>query len=212
MPMKSMMTAILVLLLSACSSSDSGEGGKAADGGSAANAAATYPAGPYSTEVGGTVTNFSFQGLSGPDYDPAKVSSTKLSDFFDPSGAGGTKLLVINVCSVWCVACKFVYETITTRSAEYGAKGVAFLGVLFENADLKPIALGEASAYAKERQVKMPIAIDPAYQLNGFLKPVEVPISIVVSTRDMKVLGVTKSITEPNELWAFVDQKLGEIR
>jgi thiol-disulfide isomerase/thioredoxin len=211
MPIKSVTIAFLVLLLAACSSSDN-DASKAITPDGGTPPAAGYPAGPYGTEVGGTVANFAFQGLSGPDYDPAKPSTTKLSDFYDPSGAGGKKLLVINVCSVWCVACKFVYETIQSKAAEYRAKGVDFVAVLFEDSTFKPIGLPEASAYAKAQKAGFLVAIDPAYQLGGFLKPVEVPVSIVVSARDMKVLGSTGTIKEPDELWRFVDQKLTEIR
>ncbi len=205
---KSMMIGV-VLVGTGCSSSapSSAPSGSAADAGSSA-AAATYPAGPYGSDVGSTITNFSFPSLSPPDFAAGKAGTTKLGDFYDPTGAAGHKLLVVNMCSVWCLPCKDEFASLASKAGAYASKGVSIVSVLFENGQVKPISIDEASAYATERAATFPVAIDPQYQLTGLVRPVEIPAYVVVSARDMKVLGTIKV---PSEVWSFVDQKLAEI-
>jgi hypothetical protein len=206
---------LAALALTACSSSDpatpptgdasAGTADSGGDGGAGA-----YPPSPYGTDVGDTMPDLAFDGWKQGDYDVAKAAETHLSEFYDPSGAAGRKLLVINVCSVWCLPCKNAFDAFKDKAAGYAAQGATLLSVLYENAEVKPIALPEAAAYAKDRGVAIPMFIDPAYQLSQAVRPPEVPSYIIVSARDMKVLGTVKNAIDAPP-WAFVDQKLAEI-
>jgi hypothetical protein len=153
------------------------------------DAGPAYAPSPYGVEVGDTIANLSFTGWPAPPY---------------------TTILVVNVCSVWCVPCQKAYADFKAKAADYSAKGVSLLSVLYENGEVKPISADEAAAYAVKNEVAIPVAIDPAYQLSNAVRPAEVPPYIVVSARDMKVLGTLKSADSGP--WAFVDQKLTEIK
>lgn len=176
---------------------------------STADAGPAYAPSPYGVEVGDTIANLSFAGWSAPLY-TATVGTVRFSDFYDPNGTSGKKLLVVNVCSVWCLPCQKAYSDFKAKVADYATKGVVLLSILYENGDVKPVSADEAAAYATKNEVAIPIAIDPAYQLSNAVRPAEVPSYIVVSVRDMKVLGTLKSADSGP--WAFVDQKLAEIK
>lgn len=171
------------------------------------DAGPVYAPSPYGVEVGDTIANLSFAGWSTAPYTTA--GTVRFSDFYDPNGTSGRKMLVVNVCSVWCLPCQKAYADFKAKAADYAAKGVSIVSVLYENGETKPVSVEEAAAYATKNEVAIPIAIDPAYQLSNAVRPVEVPSYIVISVRDMKVLGTLKSADSGP--WAFVDQKLTEI-
>jgi hypothetical protein len=214
--MNRMRTILIVsaLALSACSSGETSDPVTAGAADAAAQPAG-YPEGPYGSEVGQTVTNFSFQALAAPEFDASKARTIKVGDFYDPNGAAGRKLLVFGVCSVWCALCPPEWERLPAKVSEYASKGVSFVGVLFENSDVKPISAEEAGKWAKESGASFSVAIDPQYQMSGFIRPVEVPAYVIVSARDMKVLGIIKiapnTPRDASPVWTFVDQKLAEI-
>jgi hypothetical protein len=210
--MRLTMTAAAIAV-AACSSSDdpSTPAPPVADASTSpvtTDAGPVYAPSPYGVEVGDTIANLSFSGWSAAPYTTA--GAVRFSDFYDPAGSSGRKMLVVNVCSVWCVPCQKAYADFREKAADYAAKGVAFLSVLYENADVKPISADEGAAYATKNGVGIPVAIDPAYQLSNAVRPAEVPSYIVISVRDMKVLGTLKSADAGP--WAFVDQKLSEIK
>lgn len=203
---------LAALALTGCSTSDpatpaSDDAGRMGDAG---DAAPTYPTSPYGTDVGETLPDLTFDGWKDGDYDVAKAAKTRLADFYDPSGAAGRKLLVLNLCSVWCLPCKGAFDAFKDKGTEYASKGVTIVSVLYENGDAKPIALTDAVTFVKERGVSIPILIDPAYQLSEAVRPAEVPSYVVVSARDMKVLGIVKNAND-GPPWSFIDQKLSEI-
>src|SRR4051812_2059079 len=95
----------------------------------------SYPVGPYGTGRGATIANLSFLGWKHPvdvNYDATQFESVRLSDFYDPDGHTGVKLLAINASAVWCSVCRSEYADMKTKStyAEYRAKGVEMLGAL----------------------------------------------------------------------------------
>src|SRR5262245_31566741 len=107
-----------------CSSSDLGgeEGGGAAsrDEGPlgpvapADVAAPLYPAGPYGSGVGAVIADMSFLGWRDPvaaGYDTNALETIRLSDFYNPDGAGSdVKLLLLNASAVWCGVCRWEYQ------------------------------------------------------------------------------------------------------
>jgi hypothetical protein len=220
--MRTILVASALAFLACSSESGSGSNGTPAppSDGDAATQPATvppaYPQGPYGGDVGQTVTNFSFQGLTAPGFDVSSLREVKLGDFYDPKGTAGRKLVVVSLCSVWCPLCPAEYTWMPDKVPEYTTKGVAFIGVLFENADIKPIDIDEASAFATKKRAPFDVAIDPQYQMSVFTRPVEVPVYVVLSARDMKVLNVIKiaggSPHDGTPLLAFLDQKLAEIQ
>jgi len=195
-----------IVFLGCSSSSSSGTGTPAATAPDAAPTSAAYPAGPYGVEVGDTIANLSFAGWSAPPY-AAPGGTLSLADFYGPKW----KLVVVNVCSVWCGPCKAAYAAFKEKAADYGAKGVAMVTILYENSDAKPISLDEGAKYGTDNGIAIPLGIDPGYQLSNGVRPAEVPAYIVLSAHDMRVLGTTKSADDAPP-WAFVDQKLSEIQ
>ena len=144
----------LALLLAACSSSpvkepadselsprEEGSGGTEPNSGAPSSAVTApayhkedYPAGPYGVGVGATLENLAFLGWRDPvasAYDPSKLETVRLSDFYNPDGRSSIKLLWINASAVWCSVCRAEMEDIKNQGvrAAFEAKGVQLIGV-----------------------------------------------------------------------------------
>jgi hypothetical protein len=212
----------LALLLAACSDEAAGSpgaGGAAGEGSGGSTAqdsgtgvAMAYPEGPYGAEVGATIADLAFQGWIDPvaaGFDPAALVDITLGDLWDPEGAGGTELIVLNACAAWCVQCRVTYEQdLSGRAATYG-DAVVLLGSLAQSTAYEPAAAEDLAAWAQEFEVTFPLVVDPGNKLGAFASVEVVPNYVVVSARDMTILGVFEG-ADP-AVWGFVDQKLEQI-
>jgi AhpC/TSA family len=193
----------------AAGSSAAGSAGGPAVAGPTSSAYALYPAGPYGTGRGAHIANLTFLGWKHPDaaaYDPKRFETVRLSDFYDPEGTSGIKLLAINASAVWCSVCRSEYEDMNTNDtyATYRAKGVEFLGTLFEDnsyypaqpADLK--TWGSVSTHA----VKFPLVLDPSFKMGAYFDSDATPLNMLVDVRTMTIVSVTMGYS--TTYWASV--------
>jgi AhpC/TSA family len=211
-------SALVLLALPACSSSakiehfDDGKGAvTAADLGAPREA---YPAAPYGARAGATIENFKFLGWQTPkdtNYDTTKLDRVSMGQFYDPDGVKGIKLLVITSTAVWCSACKQEYKDMAPTVSSYEAKGVRFLGALFEDDMSNPAKPSDLVLWAKLFTVNFPFALDPDLKLGSFFDVEATPMEMIVDTRTMKILGITEgwlSGKGEGTLWAELDTLL----
>jgi hypothetical protein len=211
---------VAALALSACSSSetqapfDDGKGSiGAADLGAPREA---YPAAPYGSRTGATIENFGFLGWHAPkasSYDTSKLEPVSLGQFYDPTGEQGVKLLVMTSTAVWCSACKQEYKDMAGNVATYEAKGVRFLGALFQDATRPtptPSKPSDLVLWAKTFDVTFPFVLDPDLKLGSFFDVEATPMEMIVDAKTMKILGITEGWVTKGDasLWSELDTLL----
>lgn len=208
----------------ACSSSspdqgkpfDNGSAGATGGGGSGGGSTnnAPYPAGPYGSDVNSTVDNLEFLGWMNPTaagYDPAQFTKVRFSDFYNPDGSKPAKLLLINVSARWCYYCKTEYSDMRASSKyeTYNAKGVQFIGVLFEDANYNAAQPPDVQWWTQSYQVAFPFVIDPGFKMGAYFSADATPLNMIVDARTMqikaKVLGYDSS---SSSMWDQIDQLL----
>jgi hypothetical protein len=226
-----LMFASLTCLLPACSSSPltgapeaDGATGAATPSGSTASVGSTgptstfaaYPAGPYGTGRGAVIQNLSFLGWMHPDqakYDSTQFQTLRLSDFYDPDGHTDVKLLAVNASAVWCSVCRAEYEDMNTNGtyATYRAKGVEFLGTLFEDQSYYPAQPVDLSRWGddSEHAVKFPLGLDPSFKMGAYFGSDATPLNMVIDVRTMTILSVTMGYS--TTYWDSVQTLLNQL-
>src|SRR6185369_284014 len=176
--------------------------------GGAAPAAApswtAYPAGPYGTSKGATIQNLSFFGWKHPDlagYDPSKVETVRLSDFYDPDGHTGVKLLAVNASAVWCGVCRREYQDMHSDDvyATLHPLGLEILGTLFEDTNSFPAQPQDLRNWAaiSAHSVKFPFALDPGFKLGAYFDSDATPLNMLIDVRTMTIVQITMGISDP---------------
>jgi len=210
---------VAALALSACSSSeqqapfDDGKGSAAVDLG---EPRVDYPTAPYGSRDGATIENFRFLGWHAPKtsgYDTSKLEPVSLGQFYDPTGERGVKLLVMTSTAVWCSACKLEYKDMAGNVAAYEAKGVRFLGALFQDASMpspKPSKPADLVLWAKTYDVTFPFVLDPDLKLGSFFDVEATPMEMIVDAKTMKIIGITEGWVSKGDgsLWSELDTLL----
>jgi hypothetical protein len=174
---------------------------------------ASYPGPPYGTSVGATVQDICFQGWMDPkadDYDPTKVTKICLSDFHaDPEA----RLLLVESCAIWCVACKFEYggsgdrPSLTEQLAQRKAKGFRVFGTIFQNGQSARATAQDASAWASTYSLDFPFAVDHDHEIGRFTSPMVAPFNMLIDTQKMKIV-LSLDGDEPAVLFGKVDSFL----
>ncbi|HEY2410346.1 MAG TPA: hypothetical protein VGI10_30280 [Polyangiaceae bacterium] len=195
-------------------------GNGASQGGSGGSAPgstwAAYPAGPYGTVVGATIENLSFLGWHDPvaaGYDPNAFELLQLSDFYDPDGASGVKLLAINVSAVWCAVCRAEYQDFKDNDVyeTYRQKGVQMLGTLFEDNNYYPARPSDLVLWGSvsSHQVAFPLVLDPSFKMGAYFTSDATPLNMLVDTRSMKIVQATMGYSA--DYWTGVDTLLSKL-
>jgi hypothetical protein len=174
-----------------------------------------YPAAPYGVTSGAIMQNLDFLGWTAPQavkYDSTKIAPLSLADYYDPTGAKKTPLLVITSTALWCSACKLEYTDMKTQVAAYQAKGVAFLGALFEDNDGNPAQPPDLTTWAKQFSVAFPFVLDPSLKLGSYFDVNGTPMEMIVDTRNMQIIVVEEGWAQSgsSSLWAQLDQLLAQ--
>jgi hypothetical protein len=153
----------------------------------------TYPSGPYGTAVGSVLENYAFLGWRDPvasDYDPAKLETVRLSDFYDPDGRSGIKLLWINASAVWCSVCKAEMRDIKQAgvNATFSAKGVQLIGTLFEDNEAGPARPSDLKLWGElpDHAIDFPLLLDPGFKLGAFFTSDATPLNLLVDASSMR--------------------------
>ncbi|HVW30367.1 MAG TPA: hypothetical protein VHC69_33645 [Polyangiaceae bacterium] len=170
----------------------------------------SYPPPPYGTEPGDVVQDLCFQGWMDPakaNYDPAKFTKICLSDFHaDPD----TRLLLIESCAIWCVACKFEYggsgdrPSLQQQLDARKSKGFRVMGTIFQNGAGGPAAPSDAKTWASVYSLTFPFALDSDHQLGLFTSPNVAPFNLLIDTRKMQIVLALEG-DEPAVLFGKVD-------
>lgn len=210
-------SAAVVFLAFGCSSSsatdfDHGKNDTSIQGGTER---LSYPAAPYGTVENATIQDFRFLGWHQPEavnYDETRIDPVSLAQFYGPNIAHKLRFLVITSTAVWCAACKLEYEDFASgRVDEYHAKGVEFLGALFEDNDSNPAKPSDLNLWATSYKVNFPFVLDPALKLGVFFDREATPMEMVVdlSTMQVRYIATGWATSGPASLWTVLDQLLG---
>jgi hypothetical protein len=174
---------------------------------------ATYPGPPYGTKVGATVEDLCFDGWVNPaasDYDPAKTTKICLSDFHADADA---RLLLIESCAIWCVACKFEYggsgdrPSLTEQLVQRKDKGFRVFGTIFQNGQSGAATAQDASVWSSTYSLSFPFAVDHDHFIGRFTSPKIAPFNMLIDTRAMKIVLALDG-DEPAVLFGKVDSFL----
>ncbi|HWZ90015.1 MAG TPA: redoxin domain-containing protein [Polyangiaceae bacterium] len=175
-------------------------------------AAPDYPSGPYGTEEGQTLANACFQGFRNPakvSHDESSLETIAFSDYYDPTGSRGDRLLLINTAAVWCSACRTEHEGLSAKNDQYSPKGLRILSTLFQDAARNPATIRDLSAWVETFSSDYAMVLDPDYQLGAYASAETAPLNLVVETKTMtiekKLLG-----DQPTILWPSIDAALAQ--
>lgn len=216
-------TILPALALAACGTNNAGVSKELLDAVRDLNAgeadagagAASYPPPPYGVKPGDVVQDLCFQGWTNPEkagYDPAKLTKICLSDYHADDTV---RLLLVESCAIWCVACKFEYGGSTDRPSlekqleSRKSKGFRVMGTLFQNGSNGPAAPSDAAQWASVYSLTFPFAVDPDHQLGLFTSSNVAPFNLLIDTRTMKVVLALEG-DEPAVLFGKVDEFLGQ--
>lgn len=175
-------------------------------------AAVKYPAGPYGTEVGSRMASDEFLGWYDPmaaGVDTNAFAKVRYSDFYDPDGEKGIKLILINASAVWCGVCRAEYDAIRTAGLyeKYRALGVEFVGGIFEDVQNNPSKPTDLANWSQSYEVAHPMVLDPSFKMGRYFTGDATPMNLIVDARSMtivrKILG-----GDVNGLFAAIDQEL----
>lgn len=188
--------------------------------------AVAYPEAPYGYSIGSIIPNLRFFGWRNPQasqYDPARLETLSLADYYDPDGSGGARLLHVNLGAVWCAYCRaehaggryqtqtgaiLVYRPIETEIAERQARGFRYLGVLVQDDRGGPAGEAELVAWAEEYRMTVPFVLDG----NDTLGMVRVsqgsfPTNFLIDPRTMRIEAIIDG-ADPEGLWRAIDRYL----
>jgi len=175
-----------------------------------------YPAGPYGTGLGATLEDFSFLGWHDPvaaEYDASKLETVSLSEYYDPDGSKGIKLIWINASAVWCSVCRTEMKDIKNNgvNAQFKPKGVQMLVTLFEDNRSGPAKPSDLHNWGvlPDHSIDFPLVLDPGFKLGAFFTSDATPLNMLVDARTMKVVSATMGYSA--DYWQQVDRYLSTL-
>ena len=169
-----------------------------------------YPAGPYGREEGNTVQNFCFRGWRSPAavaHTEENLETIAFSDYYDPQGTKGHRVLLVNTAALWCSACQEEHKKLPAQFNELGPRGLVILATLFQDNKRDPAKPQHLALWADTFETNFPLALDPDYQMGEYASAETAPLNLVIDTRKMtiskKIIG-----DQPTVIWPFIEQKL----
>lgn len=197
---------------------DNGAGGVGSGGSNGGTTqSAPYPAGPYGYKIGSIIgPNQCFYGLKDPKaagYNVSNLQKICLSDFYDPDGKNGIKLIMLNVSARWCTVCQGEYLSMeqTNKAQTYKAEGVQFFGVLFEDLQQNPAQPVDLQLWTKDYQVQFPMVLDPAFWFGHFFTADATPMNLVINAKTMKITGQVLG-GDTTTLYNTIDTQLAQMK
>jgi hypothetical protein len=174
---------------------------------------AAYPEGPFGFAEGSILPNLEFLGFPDFVHRGAELRITKLSDFYNPTGAEvfGEELayygdgqvvprnleglpmkpraIVMLISSVWCGPCRTeAANVLPGEYAEWKPQGGHFLAILIDGQDPgTPATVDELSTWASTYNTSYTMAMDPSNHVMAFYEPA-FPGNIIIRTSDMKII------------------------
>lgn len=184
----------------------------------------TYPAGPYSTQPGDVISDFSFQGFANPQLGSADLQPILLSDFYNPHGgdagyapsdaahddrlfpAGSPygagkpkpKALAIDIGAIWCGPCNYEAKTeLPPRHAKYLPLGGELLFQLADGATQGVVATQKDLVnWTKKYKVDYPSTIDTDKQLAALFDANAYPANMIIDLRTMRIVAVVAGVPD----------------
>ena len=172
-----------------------------------------YPSGPYGVGLGATLEDFAFLGWRDPvasGYDIERMETVRLSEFYNPDGRSGIKLIWINASAVWCTVCRAEMKDINLQDIKgtLGPKGLQLIETLFEDNDslpAKPIDL-QKWGQVVDHSIDFPLVLDPGFKLGAFFTSDATPLNMLVDARTMQVIDLTMGYS--GDYWQRVDEHI----
>ncbi|MCC6214393.1 MAG: hypothetical protein IT376_05965 [Polyangiaceae bacterium] len=168
-----------------------------------------YPGGPYGLQAG-VLENLTFPGWRDPveaAFDPASLETLAFADFYDPSGASGARLLLVNTAAVWCLACKVEHEELPALVEERRAAGLRAISLLFQDASGKPASADNLAGWGETFETNFPLGLDADFLLEPYAGSNAQPLNLFVDPRTMQILRYWYG-DQRSEIWPWVDARL----
>jgi cytochrome c peroxidase len=183
----------LVLVLAAC-----GQAGTNAGAGATAAPDAgplEYPAGPYGTSLGATVSDAAWPGVSAAGSVGTVSLGVTRAETLDTAVL--PPVLVVRIGASWCGPCAWhASHSSVLLQSDVGAR-VRLFDVLLDGPDNAPATLPDAVAWQATQDVATEVAIDPALTVQRFLPtPTRLPYVLVLDARTMTLLATLSMPTE----------------
>jgi hypothetical protein len=196
-----LMSAVLALFSAACGSGGPQLPPELLDAIAAGDSGARslgYPPPPYGNTAGETLEDACFsQAWLDPlasQFDVSRLGRLCFSDFYDPDGAKGTKVLLINTSALWCLSCYAEWEaagdagSVIQRRDELRPQGFLVFGLLFQDSEGRPANREHLRAWARRFSIDVPLALDPDFQMGRYARQNVQPFNMLVDTATMKIL------------------------
>lgn len=175
-----------------------------------------YPAGPYGVGVGATLEDFAFLGWRDPvaaNYDIERMETVRLSEFYNPDGRSGVKLIWINASAVWCTVCRAEMRDIKSQdiNGTMGPRGLQLLETLFEDNDSLPATPLDLQKWGQvvDHSIDFPLVLDPGFKLGAFFTSDATPLNMLVDARTMRIVDATMGYSA--DYWQRVDEHLSKL-
>jgi hypothetical protein len=169
-----------------------------------------YPDGPYGTEAGAVVQNVCLRGWLAPErvsHDESSLESIRLSDFYDPDGQRGVKLLLVNTAAVWCSACRIEHEDLPARAATSTPRGLGIVAALFQDQKQNPASVEDLARWVETFGTNFPMSLDPDYAFGLYASAETAPLNLLIDPRSMTILK--KYIGDQSAvMWPYIDAQL----
>jgi hypothetical protein len=160
-------------------------------GQTSACSAPAYPTEGFGAEVGDVVANECFTGYRAPDRVAPSAEHREtiaFSDYYDPTGSKGFRLLLINTAAIWCSACVAEHDTLPQHESELGPEGLVILSTLFQDAKRNGATLEDVERWVSSFHTNFPMVADPGVLLGRYASPDLAPLNMLVDPRSMKIL------------------------
>jgi hypothetical protein len=184
---------------------------------------AAYPEGPFGFAEGSILPNLEFLGYPDFVHRGAELRITKLSDFYNPTGAEvfGEELayygdglivprnaeglplkpraLVMLISSVWCGPCRTeAANVLPGEFAEWKPQGGHFLAILIDGQEPgTPATVDDLLAWSTSYQPSYTMAMDPSNHVMSWYEPA-FPGNIIIRTSDMKIIRRVAGVPQAN--------------
>ena len=162
------------------------------------------------------VRNFCFEGWNDPlaaGFDTDSFEQICFSDFYDPDGAKGINVLLVNTAAIWCTACKIEWggsgsrKSLSEEATERESRGFRVLGLLFEDAENNRAEPEDVALWAETFDVEIPFAMDADFQMGLYADQTIQPFNMVLDAQTMEIVAEVNG-DQPSVLFAEVDALL----
>lgn len=154
--------------------------------------AASYPCGPYGSDVGSVIANLELLGQRDDNGNGSvtddPVRAIHLADYHaDPN----VKVLVIATSAEWCAPCRQEQSELVALWKKYrdAGAGVAFLEAVIQKQDTTPADTTTVDQWAAYYHIPFDMASDPMLALSPYYDINLFPSTMVVRTSDMVIVA-----------------------